>query len=120
MPCWPKLRSTPSKTCIVEPVRNVEEWLERLGEMLREQRLTRNLGQVELAARASASRSAVQNLESGRGTLETLVRVVRALGREDWLASLGNQPTINPLHMTAHAQPRRRASGGRRGNPSPG
>ena len=113
----PKLQPTPPKASIVEPVRNVEEWLARLGEMLRELRLLRNLGQAELAARAGVGRSAIQNLESGRGTLATLVRAVRALGREDWLQSLGNQPTINPLHMTAHAQKRRRASGGRRGNP---
>jgi len=116
MPSLPKLPTTPPNASIVEPVRNVEEWLARLGEMLRELRLLRNLGQVELAARAGLGRSAIQNLESGHGTLETLVRAVRALGREDWLSSLGNQPTINPLHMTARAQKRQRASGGRRGN----
>jgi len=119
-PSLPKLPTTPPEASIVEPVRTIEEWLTRLGEMLRELRLARNLGQIELAARAGLGRSAIQNLESGRGTVETFVRAVRALGREDWLQSLANQPTINPLHMTAHAQKRRRASGGRRGNPPKG
>jgi transcriptional regulator with XRE-family HTH domain len=95
--------------------RNLDEELARFGEQLREHRLLRDLTQTELAARADVARSAVQNLESGRGTLETLVRVVRALGREDWLASFGNRPTINPLHMTRSAARRQRASGTRRG-----
>lgn len=95
--------------------RNLDEELARLGEQLREQRLLRNLTQAELGARADVARSAVQNLESGRGTLETLVRVVRALGREEWLASFGNQPSINPLHLTRNAAKRQRASGSRRG-----
>jgi len=98
---------------------NTEEWLTRLGAALREQRLARNLGQVELATRAGVGRTAVQNLESGHGTLGTLVRVIRALGREDWLESLANQATINPLHMARKAQPRQRASGARLGKRSP-
>jgi len=97
---------------------NSDEWLQRLGAGLRDQRLQANLGQAELAARAGVGRSAVQNLEAGHGTLSTLVRVVRALGREDWLQSLAAQPTINPLHMVRTAHKRRRASGARRGKPT--
>ncbi|MEQ1893199.1 MAG: helix-turn-helix transcriptional regulator [Planctomycetota bacterium] len=104
-----------SSTAAASPFRNLDEELARFGEQLREQRLLRNLAQAELAARADVARSAVQNLESGRGTLETLVRVVRALGREDWLASFGNRPTINPLHLTRTAAKRQRASRSRRG-----
>ena len=100
----------------MEQVRNIEEWLRRIGQSLRDLRLQRNLGQSELAALAGLGRSAVQNLESGHGTLETLVRAVRALGREDWLTSLTTQPTVNPLHMTRQAQRRQRASR-KRGHP---
>jgi len=99
-----------SSTATALEFRSLGEELARFGEQLREQRLLCNLAQAELAARADVARSAVQNLESGRGTLETLVRVVRALGREDWLASFGNRPTINPLHMTRAAAKRQRAS----------
>lgn len=100
----------------MEPVENTDEGLARLGAALRDLRLLQNLGQVDLAARAGVGRSALQNLEAGRGTLATFVRIVRALGREDWLRAFANQPSINPLHMTRHNAPRRRASRGRRGH----
>ena len=102
---------------MVRHLLTADEWLGRLGAMLRDLRLQRNLGQVVLATRAGVARSAVQNLESGRGTLATFVRVVRVLGREDWLAGLANQPSINPLHMTRSAQPRQRAARRRHGKP---
>lgn len=89
--------------------KNTAEWLAILGDQLRDLRLAQNLGQVELATRAGVARSAVQNLEAGRGNTTTLVRVVRALGREDWLTSLNAQPTINPLHMVQQKK-RQRAS----------
>lgn len=95
---------------------NTNDWLARLGAALRDLRLARNLGQSELAARAGVARSAVQNLEAGHGNLTTLVRVVRSLGREDWLGSLAAQPTINPLHMLPQKK-RERASRKPRGNP---
>lgn len=103
----------------MDEIVNTEEWLARVGEALRDLRLSRNLGQAELARRAGTGRTAIQNIESGHGTLSTLVRVVRALGREDWLQSLVHQPTINPLHLVRHAQKRQRASGGRGAKPSP-
>ena len=89
----------------MENLLSSEEWLTRIGDAVRTLRLSSNLGQIELAGRAGVSRTAVQNLESGHGTLSTLVRLVRALGREDWLQSLANQPTINPLHRSQTIRP---------------
>lgn len=94
-----------------------DEWLHQLGAALRDLRLQQNLGQVDLAQRAGVARSAVQNLESGHATVATLVAVVRALGREDWLRSLHPETSINPLHMVRAPRARQRASGGRRGKP---
>jgi len=99
----------------LQPTRNTDDWLATLGDQLRDLRLAQNLGQTELAARAGVARSAVQNLETGRGNTTTLVRVVRALGREDWLASLNAEPTINPLHMVQQKK-RQRASRRPRGD----
>lgn len=86
-----------------------------LGEKLKALRLSRNLDQQTLAERAGLSVRALRSLESGQGsTLKTLVSVLRALGRQDWLNTVAPVATINPLTLTREAQPRQRASGSRR------
>ncbi len=101
----------------MNPSKNTAEWLAALGDQLRDLRLARNLGQADLAMRAGVARSAVQNLEAGRGNLNTLVRVVRALDREDWLSALAATPTVNPLHLMPQKK-RERASRRPRGDAS--
>ena len=81
-----------------------------LGQSLRTLRLDRNVDQKTLAERAGISLRAVKNLEGGLGsTLKSLVAVLRALEREDWLKTIAPMATINPLTMTRSAQPRQRA-----------
>ena len=81
-----------------------------LGESLRALRLDRNIDQKTLAERAGISVRAVKNLEGGLGsTLKSLVAVLRALDREDWLKTIAPVATINPLTMPRGAQPRQRA-----------
>lgn len=83
----------------------------QLGASLRALRLDRNIEQATLADRAGVSLNALKNLEGGRGsTLKTLLSVLRALGREDWLKTIAPVATINPLTMTKTAAPRRRAT----------
>lgn len=87
-----------------------EELAVALGENIRALRLQKNLPQQELAARAGVSLSALRHLESGQGAnLATLIRVVKALERQDWLQALAPQVSINPLHMTPTLAERRRA-----------
>lgn len=82
-----------------------------LGAKLKALRLSRNLDQRTLAERAGLSVRAVRRLESGHGsTLNTLVRVLRALGRQEWLNTIAPGATVNPLALTREAQPRQRAS----------
>ena len=82
-----------------------------IGAQLRALRVIRNLDQVTLAERAGVSPRALRNLESGAGTtLHTLVCVVRALGRQDWLKAVGPVASINPLMLGREAEPRKRAS----------
>ncbi len=58
-----------------------EEILATLGQRLRAQRLAQELPQRELAHMAGLSLGALRKLEgSGQSSLETLVRVVQALG----------------------------------------
>lgn len=88
-----------------------EEMEAELGEKLRRLRLNKNLNQQTLAGRAGVSVRTLRNLESGRGSsVNTLVRVLRALGRESWLQTVAPVPTINPLTLTRFAEPRQRAS----------
>lgn len=56
--------------------------------------------------------SALRHLETGQGAnLATLIRIVRALDRQDWLEALAPRVTINPLHMAASHAARQRARG---------
>lgn len=81
-----------------------------LGERLKRLRLSRDLDQRTLAARAGISEKALRNLEGGHGSsLRTLLSVIRALGRQEWLSTIAPVATINPLHLTQAATPRQRA-----------
>ncbi|VVE85917.1 helix-turn-helix transcriptional regulator [Pandoraea sputorum] len=89
----------------------VEEMESDLGDKLKRLRLNKNLDQQSLAARAGVSVRALRSLESGEGsTIKTLLRVIRALGRESWLRTVAPVPTINPATFTTRAATRMRAS----------
>ena len=94
--------------------RTTEEWLAELGTSLRQRRLRAELTQEDLARLAGLGLSSVKHLESGQGAnLASLVKVVRALGAEDWLAALAppDDPAVSPmqlLHQQQRAAPRRR------------
>ena len=80
-----------------------------LGENIKTLRLQKNLDRQTLCDRAGVSVSALRHLESGQGAaIKTLIRVVRALEREDWLSGLAPQISVNPLNKTC--APRQRAS----------
>lgn len=87
-----------------------EELELQLGGSLKALRLSRNIEQRVLAERAGVSPRALQSLENGEGSsLNTLVKVLRALGREDWLRTVAPVATINPMATVRHAAPRQRA-----------
>ena len=89
-----------------------------LGARLRSKRLQQSLAQVELAARASVSPSAVKTLEAtGKSTIETLVRVAGALGLQADFAQLFSARAVHSLadlERTERAQTRQRAPRRRR------
>jgi transcriptional regulator with XRE-family HTH domain len=91
----------------------IEEFETDVGEQIKSLRLKQNIDRATLALRAGCSVSALKNLEYGAGsTLRTLVAVVRALGREDWLRNVAPMATISPLNMpkAGHTRQRARAS----------
>ncbi len=87
--------------------RTVEEWQQLLGAQIRTARIQSGLDQVALAEQADVSVSAVRTLETGAGSsLQTLIRVVRAIDRTDWLATLAPTVSISPLQMARDARHR--------------
>lgn len=87
------------------------EWEAELGNQLRLLRLRLDLDQRQLAARANVALNAVKNLESGKGaTVGSLIRVLRALNRTDWLSALAPQVTVSPLQVLKAKHPRQRAA----------
>lgn len=87
------------------------EWAEELGQQLRDLRLRQNTDQRHLAKRAGVALNVVKNLEAGKGaTVTSLVKVLRALGRVDWLGSLAPVVSISPLQMLKASPSRQRAS----------
>lgn len=80
--------------------RTVEEWETRVGEQVRAMRIASDLDQTRLAALADVSVGALSNMERGKGSsLKTVVAVVRALGRTDWLEALAPPVTVSPIQM---------------------
>ena len=88
-----------------------KEWEAQLGEQLRGLRLRQNIDQRHLAKRAGVALNAVKNLEAGKGaTLTSLVKVLRSLGRADWLNALAPAVSISPLQALKAKPARRRVS----------
>ena len=80
--------------------RTSDELEQLVGEQVRAARIARNLDQASLAALANLSVGAVSSLEQGKGSsLKTLVSVVRALDRTDWLEALAPAVTVSPMQM---------------------
>lgn len=84
-----------------------------MGADLRRQRIEGGATMLDLAARANISVGALRNLEQGRGaTTGTLIRVVRALDRTDWLEGLSPEASVSPIELLREqdrARPRQRA-----------
>lgn len=77
-----------------------EELQAALGERLRRLRLGRNLDQRATAEKAGVSERALRNLEAGRGsTVETLVRVLKALEYLQGIEILAPEISVNPLGL---------------------
>ena len=91
--------------------KTTDEWQRAIGAWLRESRLSRELDQQTVARLADISTRSLRNLEAGEGSsLRTLIKTVRALGREGWLEQLDEgtgEPSPLELLRAARNRPTR-------------
>jgi transcriptional regulator with XRE-family HTH domain len=81
------------------------------GRQIRSLRLRQDVDQRTLAARAGVALNVVKRLEAGKGaTLTSLIKVLRALGRAEWLDSLAPAVSIRPMQLLKAKPTRQRAS----------
>lgn len=74
--------------------------LKELGARVRHQRVAQGLKQQELAAKAAVSEDALSALENGRSvTVESLARVLQALGFRDAMINLLPAPVPSPIAL---------------------
>jgi len=87
-----------------------------LCKRLEEIRLSKNISQAELAKQAGVSRSTMTRVADGQSvSLDSFIRVVKALGLADHLTTLLPDPEVRPVELARHdGQHRRRASGKRK------
>jgi transcriptional regulator with XRE-family HTH domain len=79
------------------------------GKQLQELRISKNLDQITTAEKAGISEKALRNLEAGRGSsVETLVRVLKALDSLEGLRLLAPRPSVSPLALLRHSGAARR------------
>lgn len=92
-----------------------EEWELELGQQIRDLRLRQDIDQQRLAEQAGVALNVVKRLEGGKGnTLTSLIKILRALGRIEWLNTLAPSVSISPMQML-HGKPERQRASRNRG-----
>ncbi len=80
-----------------------------LGERLRQLRLLKNISQQATAEKAGISEKAMRNLEAGKGsTVETLLRVLKALDQLQGLDLLVPEVGVDPIALLRQSKRPRR------------
>lgn len=93
----------------------VGEWELKLGRQVRSVRIKLNYEQSTLAELAGVSITAITNLETGKGaTIKTLIKVLRAVNRVEWLDTLSPPLSVSPLQLLKTRKPKERASSPRK------
>jgi transcriptional regulator with XRE-family HTH domain len=105
----------------LRPTATTQEILQEVGHRLARYRLQQNRTIAELAKAAGLGTATVKRAEAGKGpTLETIVRLLRALGRIDALDAFLPVPLVSPLQLADFkGRERQRAGTPRRKRGSP-
>lgn len=98
-------------------IKSHQELQSQLGEGMRALRIGRKMTQGDLAAKAGVSLRAIASLERAEGSsVETLVRVMRALDATAFIEGLAPQAQVSPLALLRSPGVARRV---RRARPTP-
>jgi transcriptional regulator with XRE-family HTH domain len=91
---------------------SLDDLEQQLGARFRAARIQAELDQASLARLANVSEGAVKALESGRGsTVKTMLKILRALDRTDWLDAFAPPVSVSPLQaLKGVTTPRQRVS----------
>jgi len=102
----------------IGPDATSDEILARIGHRLRAYRLQQNRPLADVATAAGLGLRTAQRAEAGRNpTLDTLVRMLRALGRLDAIEAFLPPPLISPVQLARLSGRARRRAGTRRRRP---
>jgi len=89
--------------------KSISELQVLFGEQVQALRLSKNLDQITTAEKAGISEKALRNLEAGRGsTVESLLRVLKALDSLEGLELLAPRPSVSPLALLRSSKARQR------------
>ncbi len=85
-----------------------KEILREVGARLRGFRLQQNVTQAELADRAGVGHATVKRAEAGESVrLDTIVKILRALGRVEALDSFLPEPLVSPIRLAEQREQKR-------------
>jgi len=91
------------------------EVVREIGRRIRAYRLQQNQSAAEVASLAGLNRNTVVNAERGANPrMETVVRILRVLGRLDAIESFLPPPGVSPLQLIKSAGKTRQRAGRRR------
>ena len=86
----------------IQSTDTTEEIVQEIGSRLRGYRLQQNVTIADLATRAGIGSATATRAETGRNTsIETIVRMLRALGRLDALDAILPAPLVSPIQLAA-------------------
>ena len=92
-------------------VLNSQQIEQRLCKKLESVRLMKNITQAHLADEAGVSRRTISRMENGKGvSLDTFIRVMKALDLTDHLATLVPSTAIRPIERVKRKGERKNAS----------
>lgn len=90
--------------------KSIPELVALVGERIKEARLAENLSRDMVAIKGGVSLTAIRHLENGEGaTIETLIRTLVGIGKEEALESFLPSQGPSPLQILALGTARKRA-----------